>query len=61
MFLTTIKEFFQVSDLNQLSFQQLELILHKLKLAEKFKLELIQANQLQQQQPIPLSQISKVA
>lgn len=61
MFLATIKEFFQVSDLNQLAFQQLELILHKLKLAEKFKLELIQANQLPQQQLITLSQIPKVA
>lgn len=62
MFLATMKEFFQVSDLSQLSFQQLELVFYKLKLAEKFKLELIQTNQLpSQQRPTTLRQVSKVA
>lgn len=62
MFLATMKEFFQVSDLSLLSFQQLELVFYKLKLAEKFKLELIQTNQLpSQQRPTTLRGVSKVA
>jgi hypothetical protein len=60
MFLATMKEFFQVSALEELTTKQLELILFKLKLAKEFKLKLIETNQIPQQ-PSLVKTISKVA
>lgn len=60
MFLEAMKQFFQVSALEELTTKQLELILFKLKLAKEFKLKLIETNQIPQQ-PTTLRQVSKVA
>lgn len=59
MFLGAMKQFFKVNTLEDLMIQQLDLILMKLKLAEQFKIDLVQKGLIQQKCSLPkMSQVA---
>lgn len=59
MFLGAMKQFFKVNTLEDLMIQQLELILIKLKLAEQFKLDLVEKGLVKKESSLP--KMSRVA